>query len=167
MAASKSPPPYPGPAIRTGEIRGAFVGGDSPVRACRRRYRAQQFGYLRPPAPAFSPTTGVFSSDDHRRRRSVPPTTSARISRVVDHSVRRLFDDLGRNAAPRAAASRSGTCVAVPPCVALLRWSNPRIAQSIPTQMRRASRQPAGKSIGGRPVIVIFGIGSPKISIVC
>jgi hypothetical protein len=78
----------PGPAIRTAANRGAIVGGP-PVRACRRQVKTRlaEMPLRRATSDTFAPGTSVssririFSSDDHRRRRSTPPRTSTRIGR--------------------------------------------------------------------------------------
>jgi len=78
----------PGPAIRTAANRGATAGGP-PVRACRRhvKTRLAEMPLRRATSDTFAPGTSVcsririFSSDDHRRRRSTPPRTSTRIGR--------------------------------------------------------------------------------------
>ena len=81
--------PVSGPVIRTAAKPGAIAAGDSTVRACRRQVntRLAETPLRRATSDIFAPGTSVcstirvFSSDDHRRRRSTPPGTSTRIGR--------------------------------------------------------------------------------------
>ena len=78
-----------GPAIRTAAKRGTTAAGASIARACRRQVkrRLAETPFRRATSETFAPGTSVsstsriFSSDDHRRRRSTPSRTSTRICR--------------------------------------------------------------------------------------
>jgi hypothetical protein len=79
-----------GPAICTAVKRGTTAAPAPIARACRRQVkrRLAEMPLRRATSETFAPgtsvssTSRVFSSDDHRRRRSTPSRTSTRIGRA-------------------------------------------------------------------------------------